>query len=547
MSAYTIIVSSEGQALDQVLILIQVDIHREVNRLPYAKLVVQDGNAAQQEFALSNTDYFEPGKEISINIRYEGESEPVLLFRGIVLKHELEATHDTSLLSIELGHEAFKLSTTRQNVVYREKTDQQIIQEIIENHGLTYAGDVSTEPAYAEQIQYYCTDWDFLLSRAESNGLWVILNDTAVHLVNPVDVERTEADHLIRYGIDELFEFRLEADASHQVQQIESRAWNNITQAQSELAVATDFSAWDVSLNPTAIASAIGNGHIELQNPGVLLAEELQNWSDAMMQKSRFSMIRGYFTIPGKSDVQLLHILDIQGIGDKFNGKAIITGVRHRITVGGWCTDIQVGLDAAWFAHRQEIADPQAAALLPAIHGLQIGKVETFEEDPEEQFRVRVRLPSLGEDSGVVWARMASFDAGNGRGWFSRPEPEDEVVLGFLNDDPRQAIILGALYSQNQAPGIAAEQVNEDNFLKGYFSREGIHLQVDEENKAIELRTSDQQVIALNEADKSIEITDVNGNQVILNDKGITIKSAKDLNFEATGNVTIKGKKVDVQ
>ncbi len=39
-----------------------------------------------------------------------------------------------------------------------------------------------------------------------------------------------------------------------------------------------------------------------------------------------------------------------------------------------------------------------------------------------------VTLPVLGE-SVEVWARLATPDAGNKRGTYFRPEPDDEVVL----------------------------------------------------------------------------------------------------------------------
>ena len=47
--------------------------------------------------------------------------------------------------------------------------------------------------------------------------------------------------------------------------------------------------------------------------------------------------------------------------------------------------------------------------------------------------------------------------------WYFRPEIEDEVIVGFINEDPNQAVSLGALHSsKNPAPiGIA-----DDNHQK---------------------------------------------------------------------------------
>jgi len=44
-----------------------------------------------------------------------------------------------------------------------------------------------------------------------------------------------------------------------------------------------------------------------------------------------------------------------------------------------------------------------------------------------------------------------------------------------------------------------------------------------------------------------VKIEDQHGNSITLNKDGIAIKSAKDLTLEASGNVEIKGIKVDVK
>ena len=45
-----------------------------------------------------------------------------------------------------------------------------------------------------------------------------------------------------------------------------------------------------------------------------------------------------------------------------------------------------------------------------------------------------------------IWARMIFEDAGNNRGKIFWPEKDDEVIIGFLNSDPRNPIVLGSLF-----------------------------------------------------------------------------------------------------
>ncbi|MFK0731361.1 MAG: phage baseplate assembly protein V, partial [Gloeotrichia echinulata HAB0833] len=238
---------------------------------------------------------------------------------------------------------------------------------------------------------------------------------------------------------------------------------------------------------------------------------------------------------------------NISGISNRFNGKTLVTGIRHQVNENNWQTDIQFGLSANWFSQENnDVIDTPAAGLLPAINGLQIGIVDEYQDDPDNQFRVKVKIPSIEKD-GIVWARLASIDAGGGRGIFFRPEKGDEVVLGFLNDDPRQAIILGAMHSpKNPLP--KALNLSSENYKKGIVTKELLQIIFDDENKLIELRTPNGNI--LNISDKQIYLkykdeNDENGNSMIINNDGLHIKSKNNIVIEG-GNITIKGSKVDV-
>ena len=79
------------------------------------------------------------------------------------------------------------------------------------------------------------------------------------------------------------------------------------------------------------------------------------------------------------------------------------------------------------------------------------------------RFALKVLLPGIDAKKGTIWARLASPDAGNERGFFFRPEPGDEVVVGFFNDDPRQAVILGAVYGAKNKPPRSLGKPTKEN------------------------------------------------------------------------------------
>jgi Rhs element Vgr protein len=260
------------------------------------------------------------------------------------------------------------------------------------------------------------------------------------------------------------------------------------------------------------------------------------------------AMIRGRISVPGSAEIKLLDIIEIAGVGERFNGKTLVTGVRHRVNHDGWQTDVQFGLSPDRFAERPDIVDAPAAGLLPAINGLQIGVVGPFEEDPAKEFRVKVILPGIHEKQESVWARLASPDAGLNRGYFFRPEPGDEVVVGFFNDDPRQAVILGAMYSSKNTPPQAVSKLTEKNIGKAIVAKKGTTIRfVDDTKSSLYIETPAANKIVLDDEAQTIQIADQHGNLITLSKDGIEIKSAKDVKIDASkGNVEIKGQKVDI-
>lgn len=142
-----------------------------------------------------------------------------------------------------------------------------------------------------------------------------------------------------------------------------------------------------------------------------------------------------------------------------------------------------------------------------------------------------------------MWARVATLDAGDSRGTFFRPEIDDEVVVGFLDSDPRFPMVLGMCHSSAKP---TPEPAKDDNHLKGYVSRSKIRLLFDDDKKVVQLETAAGNKLVLSEDEKSVTIADQNGNTITLDDGGITLHSGKDLILEASGDIKITGAKATV-
>lgn len=546
MPVATPTVISDGITMDPMFELVSIDICKETGRIPWAILTLLDGSAATRNFAISDGGFFAPGKDMEIRLRYEGEPESeATIFKGLVVKQAVTAAAHGTLLTVEMKDPAIRLTQSRSSRVYREKTDRNVFEDLIAGCGLETGNIDPTETQYTELVKFDCTDWDFILSRADFYGHLVVADGGKIS-VRAVNLNEGPAQ-TFEFGIDEIYGFEMETDGTFQVGNVETCAWDLERQTVTTTAKAKAFHLKQGNLDAGTVAARLGGNLRRLSTVVPMEPAAVQRWADGAMVKSRLSMVRGCLSIPGTGKLALLDIIGINGIGERFNGNTLVTGINHRLGKDGWTTDLQFGLSPKRFIETPDIMDRPAAGHLPGVNGLQIGVV-TDNKDPDGQFRVKISLPGIVEGDNEIWARLASPDAGQNRGFFFRPEPGDEVVVGFFNDDPRSAVVLGAMFNPiNTAPQVMADS-NEDNTAKGMVSRSGTTLAfMDGDKPSFFIKTPLGQTVTLCDDKERVEIKDSHGNTVTMNRDGITLKSPGNVKIEADGDVEIKGAKVDIK
>ena len=514
-----------------------ITIAHELNRLPSACIQLADGEAAKADFAASNTAHFIPGKKIDIQLGYRSNNTSV--FKGIIIKHALKIRKSGSQLMIECRDEAVKLTGGAKNHYYTDKKDSDILEEIIGRYGL--AKDIAaTTPDLKEVVQYEASDWDFLLCRAEANGFMVNVKDGKITVAAPV----TSGNPVLKvqFGAT-LLEFDAEIDARWQSLSLKASTWNATDQEVTATDAKEPTPPSSGNLSADSLAAIMGDD-LELRHGGKLSQPELQAWADARLLKERLARVRGRAKCQGFAGIAPGDVLELAGVGERFNGKVYVSGVRHSFAGGNWETDIQFGLNPQTVAETFQLSPPPAAGLLPAISGLQMGVVTVLESDPEGEDQIKVRLPLISASEEGIWARLATLDAGKERGTFFRPEIGDEVVVGFINDDPRHPIILGMCHSSAKP---APEPAKDDNHKKGYVSREKMKFVFDDEKKIVILETPGGNKLVLSDDGKGITLEDQNGNKIVLNDSGIQIESSKELTLKAAKDIKIEGVNIEVK
>ena len=544
MSAFTITIRSEGETLSLAQPIVSLSVSKQLDRIPDATITLIDGSIASREFPLSDSDFFAPGKAIEIDLRYEGESDTPV-FSGVVVRNGLSIGDGQPLLRVEARDRAIALTQARHSRAFRELSDGEVFSQLVGDAGLTAESVAETEPKHAELLQYRVTDWDFLISRAQAFGLCVVVDDGKLSLAK-ADLS-AEAGQRFELGIDELYDIELEADGLSQAVGVTATAWDPAAQTAIEPVSGAAFSLAQGDLDPAAMAEAEGFGETRLVHSVANDPVELQGWADGRLRRGRLTMIRGRIGLRGRADLKPFQIVELAGISTRFAGKALVSAVHHRIDDLGWRTDIELGLSPKQLIEQPDVLEPAAAGLLPAVSGLQIGVVDAFEADPLGEQRLRVLLPVLGDEQSAVWARLALPHAGAEHGFVFRPEIGDEVVVGFLNEDPRQAVVLGALFSSASAPPGDYAEASEENEAKGIVTRAGTTIGfVDADMPSVFIETPAGNKLLLDDDGEQLSLTDQHGNSLMLSADGIAINSTADLAIEASGEVSIKGQSIDL-
>ena len=165
-------------------------------------------------------------------------------------------------------------------------------------------------------------------------------------------------------------------------------------------------------------------------------------------------------------------------------------------------------------------------------------------KDPDNLARVQVRLLSfdgVGRQDGPIWARVAVPFAGSNRGAFLLPDVGDEVLISFLNGDPRLPIVVGGLWNGGatapESLGGGGDRIDRWTLV----GKAGTRIAIVEENPG-------QATISFTTpGNVSGRLTDSGGGTIELSAAGTTITlSPSGVAVETPSKVTVQASQVEV-
>lgn len=503
---------------------------KEVNKVASAQIQLFDGGLSDnQGYEISDSKRFNPGVKIKIELGYADALETV--FEGIVIKHGLRISQDGFMLEIDCRDEAIKSTVGRKNKIFASKTDSDIISEILSAYGGLSVNVESTSYKHAELLQNYIVDWDFVIQRADVNGMLLLNSDGKISVVRP-DISTPVIELSPDGGV---IEFNAFIDAINMVNSVKGLSWDMDNQEVIEATSSLTSTNKAGGISSDDLAAVMEQGECTLNTCANIPMEVLTEWASALHSKLEWSKVRGDIKINGYNGIVPGDTIELTGFSNLFNGPVYVSSVEHVMEEGVYTSVLGLGLSPNWYVEeRHNVFAPPASALIPPVPGLQVGVVQKIHEDEYGQYRVQVSLPSLQSETLTLWARLTSLYATANAGMFFYPEIGDEVIVGFLNQDPQSPIILGSVFNKVNTP---PEEPAEENFFKRIVTREQLKISFDEENKAIILETPEANTIILNDTDGIIKIQDMNDNSLVMSSDGVTIESAGDIKVNAKGNI----------
>lgn len=516
-----------GNKLKDNYTLVSATVYLELNHIGKATLKFNAGNMDKQTFEESDADFFKPGNSIRLDAGSIDKEET--LFEGIIIGLRIITGKDLrSYMVVECRDKAYSATQGRKNRIFEKEADSNIIKDVLSAYGDVKVDATSYQ--HPTLVQYYCSDWDFALSRADANGLFVFTNGNTIEVKKPEVVASPVLT--VTYGTD-LITFDLELSADDQFTQYEAISWSPKTQRAVKVSASTPSLNRQGDLQPKIIATG---DSLLLQTDAPTDEKTLKQWADSMALKAGLARYQGSCSFYGSVEVVPGCIIELKGLGKRFNGNLFVGSVTHIIEDNEWITEAGAGVSPLNITDETDVVSPSASGFLPGLQGLHAAVVKKLDGDPLKEYRIQVELPWMDGKNKYLWARLSTMYATSGMGSFFLPEPGDEVMVGFMNQDPGHPVILGALYGEKHKPPY---EYDAKNNTKAIVTREKMLIEFNEEKKIITISTPGKNKVEINDDGKHIKLTDQNRNEIVMDKDGITLSSNKDIKLTAKGAITM--------
>ena len=242
---------------------------------------------------------------------------------------------DKSKIMIRAMNKFHRMLRSRKSRTFKDKTDQQILQEVVGDSGLTLEWKHESTISYKHVYQHNLSDMEFLRTRATRMGCHVWSVDRTVYVKQP-ELQGSEVATLSVDAASEnasLRTFSPRLNSSKVLKKVTVKGWNPETK---EL-ITAEAQAQNSKLgsqNASAASGDLGNGESFTVDHPIWDKAEAQAIAKAKLQEASLSYITGTAECAGSAVFDLGKLVKIKanerGSADPFNGMYYIMGITQR-------------------------------------------------------------------------------------------------------------------------------------------------------------------------------------------------------------------------
>jgi uncharacterized protein involved in type VI secretion and phage assembly len=515
--------------------VVEIDVHEEVGKHGRCALLVQNWDADKRAVRHSDDGPFTPGKKLAVAMGFHSDLTPV--FSGVIASvtaHFPDQGRPT--LRVEARSASVLLEHPPRSRQLADVSDQDVVSAIAADYSLTADADAGVTRAFV--VSDRVSDWDFLKARAQTLGWALYVRDESLVMKPPAT---PSSPPTLDYTSD-LVELHLTQDLTHAIDSATGVSWDIAALEAAESEQSASGAGIDTG-DRDSHEDAIGTAGWPLRSardetPADSAADGADARALGRQRDAALAHVYGTAVVSGKPELRCDSWVEITGVGTRLSGPHYLTAVRHRLSVQGYRTELQVG--------RPPALNPPPASGRGSDASLSLGVVEAL-DDPDSANRVKVKLPWREDNGDGVWARVAAADAGDGYGVVSIPNVGQEVLVGFVDGDASAPVILGQLYNGTAAPPVTIDP--DKNAVRMLMTPGGHALTFDDgDSAAITVLSGKGHSIVINDADSAIVMEHKDsGNTLTISSDGIELNAAQGdiILTSAAGSVKIDAVKFE--
>ncbi|MEQ1961643.1 phage baseplate assembly protein V [Xenorhabdus khoisanae] len=517
---------ADGKALS-LLAAVDVDTYCRVNSIPSATLKLSLPDRPLSSFSQTDVQaeltHCQAGKTLRLELTDGGRKS--VLFNGLITRNSLKIKNKQLLLTLVVRHRLQLMADTQHSQLFKASNEKTILNTLLNQAGIKarFERIDALDQKHEQMVQFRCSDWRFLLCRLSATGVWLLPTTEGAQLVQP-NTLKSNPTHTLKSRGDEKKDIIVK-DANWQFDNhlnpasLEVSGWDISKQQELSGGRHGSVAMGKAALSPDRLAS-LNKTSWDIRYSSPLTTQESGYLAQGLLLNQRISGVTGEFLLKGNGRYQLGDNIQLTGFGSQLDGTASITAVRHRFNRRiDWETTLSIGLPQEYLP------------MLPDATGFHIATVAKYQQDKAALNRIPIILPVLNRPNEFLWARLGKPYASHESGFCFYPEPGDEVIVGFFENDPRYPVILGAMHNpKNKAP-LEPTQDNQEKVLVVKKGETQQQILIDGKEKIIRMNAGENQITLQQDKDISLSTK-----------KELTLK-AQTMNAQMEQDISLSAKK----